>query len=143
MGAITQAMAKECAARGVQLRTRAPVARVLVKAGRAAGVELEDGTVIEGARVVANVNPKLLFDRLVDPEHVDADFRARIAAYRCGSGTFRMNVALSALPDFTALPGGNAQPHHSSGIVIAFARLLEAISMRGCWAGRRPQSSRS
>ena len=119
MGAITQAMVKECAARGVALRTRAPVARVLVKAGRAAGVELEDGTLIEGARVVANVNPKLLFERLVDPEHVDADFRARIAAYRCGSGTFRMNVALSALPDFTALPGSNAQSHHSSGIVMA------------------------
>jgi phytoene dehydrogenase-like protein len=119
MGAITQAMARECAARGVVLRTHAPVARVIVKAGRAAGVELEDGTVIEGARVVANVNPKLLFERLVDPQHVDADFRARVAAYRCGSGTFRMNVALSELPDFTALPGKNAQPHHGSGIVMA------------------------
>ena len=53
------------------------------------------------ARVVANVNPKLLFERLVAPEHVDADFRARIDGYRCGSGTFRMNVALSELPDFT------------------------------------------
>jgi phytoene dehydrogenase-like protein len=119
MGAITQAMASECAARGVVLRTNAAVARVVVKAGRAAGVELEDGTVIEGARVVANVNPKLLFERLVDPRHVDADFRARIAAYRCGSGTFRMNVALSELPDFTALPGKHAQPHHGSGIVMA------------------------
>jgi len=119
MGAITQAMASECAARGVVLRTNAAVARVVVKAGRAAGVELEDGTVIEGARVVANVNPKLLFERLVDPQHMDADFRARIAAYRCGSGTFRMNVALSDLPDFTALPGKNAQPHHGSGIVMA------------------------
>jgi phytoene dehydrogenase-like protein len=119
MGAITQAMAKECAARGVVLRTNAPVVRVIVKAGRAAGVELEDGTTIEGARVVANVNPKLLFERLVDPQHVDADFRARIAAYRCGSGTFRMNVALSQLPDFTALPGKHAQPHHGSGIVMA------------------------
>ena len=56
---------------------------------------------------------------LVDPQHVDADFRARIAAYRCGSGTFRMNVALSELPDFTALPGKHAQLHHSSGIVMA------------------------
>jgi phytoene dehydrogenase-like protein len=121
MGAITQAMAKECAARGVELIVNAPVARVLVKAGRAAGVELEDGRVIEGARVVANVNPRLLFERLVAPEHVDADFRARIAAYRCASGTFRMNVALSALPDFTALPGTNAQPHHSSGIVMALS----------------------
>ena len=61
MGAITQAMAAECAARGVSLRTDAPVARVLVKAGRAVAVELEGGDVIEGARVVANVNPKLLF----------------------------------------------------------------------------------
>jgi phytoene dehydrogenase-like protein len=112
-------MASECVARGVELRTNAPVARVIVKAGRAAGVELDDGTVIDGARVVANVNPKLLFERLVDPVHVDADFQKRIAAYRCASGTFRMNVALSELPDFTALPGRQAQPHHSSGIVIA------------------------
>jgi len=119
MGAITQAMARECEARGVVLRTHASVGRVLVKAGRAAGVELADGEVIESKRVVANVNPKLLFDQLVAPEHVDADFRARIAAYRCGSGTFRMNVALSALPDFTALPGRQAQPHHSSGIIMA------------------------
>ncbi len=119
MGSITQAMARECEARGVVLRTQAPVARVIVKAGRAAGVELTDGDVIEGKRVIANVNPKLLFDQLVAPEHVDADFLARIAAYRCGSGTFRMNVALSALPDFAALRGSNAQPHHSSGIIMA------------------------
>ncbi len=43
MGAITQAMAAECAVRGVTLRTNAPVARVLVEGGRAAGVELESG----------------------------------------------------------------------------------------------------
>ena len=119
MGAITQAMAKECAARGVVLHTDAPVARVIVKAGRAAGVELEDGRVIEASRVVANVNPKLLFERLVDAEDVPADFRTRIAAYRCGSGTFRMNVALSELPDFTARPGRTMQRHHGSGIVMA------------------------
>ena len=119
MGAITQAMAAECAARGVVLRTQAPVARVLVRAGRAAGVELESGEVVEGRRVVANVNPKLLCERLVAPEHLPDDFRARIAAYRCGSGTFRMNVALSALPDFACLPGAGAQPHHASGIVMA------------------------
>ena len=119
MGAITQAMAAECAARGVDLRTNAPVARVLVQAGRAAGVELESGDVIEARRVVANVNPKLLFERLVAPEHLPEDFRARIAGYRCGSGTFRMNVALSELPDFTCLPGRAAQPHHASGIIMA------------------------
>lgn len=119
MGAITQAMARECVARGVVLRIDSPVSRVVVERGRARGVELDDGEVIRAPRVVANVNPRLLFERLVAPEHLDADFRARIAGYRCASGTFRMNVALSALPDFLALPGVQPQPHHESGIIVA------------------------
>ena len=120
MGAITQAMAKECLARGVVIRTGAPVARVVVRAGRACGVALEGGEVVEAKRVVANVNPRLLFGQLVEAQHVDADFRERMAAYRCGSGTFRMNVALSALPDFACLPTeGVSAPHHASGIVVA------------------------
>src|SRR5690606_19895611 len=98
-------------------RTEAPVARVIVESGRATGVELASGEVIEARRVVANVNPRLLFDKLVAPEHIPEDFRARIAAYKCGSGTFRMNVALSGLPDFAALPGQG--PHLASGIVMA------------------------
>jgi len=119
MGAITVAMAKECAARGVVMRTNAAVERVIVTDGRATGVELGSGEIVAARRVVANVNPKLLFERLVAPEHLPADFRARIGGYRCGSGTFRMNVALSELPDFIALPGKTAQPHHASGIVVA------------------------
>jgi len=119
MGAITAAMARECAARGVTLRTDAAVARVLVKGARAVGVELDDGEVVEARRVVANVNPKLLFERLVAPEHLDADFRDRIAAYRCVSGTFRMTVALAELPDFRALPGTAPAQHHASGIILA------------------------
>jgi phytoene dehydrogenase-like protein len=119
MGSITHAMARECAARGVVLCTGAAVRRVIVEAGCATGVELASGEVVPATRVVANVNPKLLFEQLVAPEHLPADFRARIAGYRCASGTFRMNVALSELPDFTVLPGKAAAPHHASGIVIA------------------------
>jgi len=117
MGAITQAMAAECTARGVDVRVNAPVNRVIVKAGRAAGVELAGGEAVEAARVIANVNPRLLFEKLVPAEHVPDDFRTRIEGYRCGSGTFRMNVALSSLPMFTSLPA--AGPHHSSGIIVA------------------------
>jgi phytoene dehydrogenase-like protein len=91
----------------------------LVEGGRANGVLLASGEKVAAARVVANVNPRLLFERLVAPEQLPDDFRARIAGYRCGSGTFRMNVALSALPEFTSLPGTHPQPHHASGIVIA------------------------
>ena len=119
MGAITQAMAKECAIRGASIRTSAAVRRVNVEQGHASGVELENGETIAARRVVANVNPKLLFQSLVAPEHLDADFRARIDGYRCGSGTFRMNVALAELPDFRCLPGTSAQPHHGSGIIMA------------------------
>ena len=119
MGAITQAMARECEARGVTIRTNAAVARVTVEGGRARGVALASGELVRARRVIANVNPRLLFEQLVAPGDVDPDFRARIAAYRCGSGTFRMNVALSELPDFVALPGTRAAAHHASGIIVA------------------------
>ena len=119
MGAITQAMAAEARARGVEISTGVEVARVIVRDGRAQGVALADGTEIAARRVAANVNPKLLFTRLIETSALDADFRARIRDYRCESASFRMNVALSELPDFTALPGRNAQPHHGSGIILA------------------------
>ncbi len=119
MGSITQAMASECASRGVALRTSSAVARVVVKGGRASGVELESGEVVEARRVVAGVDPKRLFVQLVAPEHLPEDFRARIDGYRMASGTFRINVALSELPDFTARPGTAPQPHHASGVIVA------------------------
>lgn len=118
MGAITQAMEKECVARGVRIDTDAEVAQVLVKGGRAVGVALINGTELFAERVVSNVNPKLLYQRLVPRSALDDDTAERIARYRCGSATFRMNVALSELPDFAAAPGTHLQPHHQSGILI-------------------------
>ena len=115
MGAITQAMAKACAAQGVEILTDAPVAQVLVDGGKAAGVELADGAAHRAPRIVAsNLNPSLLFQSLVAPADLPAEFRTRIARYRNGSGTFRMNVALSELPDFTCLPGRTVAEHHQS-----------------------------
>ncbi len=123
MGAITQAMRAECESRGVVIETDAGVAQVLVehaqgKQGKAVGVRLEDGRELHADIVVSNLNPKLLYQKLVAAEHLDADTTQRIDRYRCGSGTFRMNVALSELPDFTAMPGTQLQPHHQSGILI-------------------------
>ncbi len=118
MGAITQAMRAECEARGVVIETDAGVAQVLVEGGKAVGVRLEDGRELHADIVVSNLNPKLLYQKLVAPEHLDADTTQRIDRYRCGSGTFRMNVALSELPDFTAAPGTKLQQHHQSGILI-------------------------
>jgi phytoene dehydrogenase-like protein len=119
MGAITQAMQKEALVRGVEITTGAEVSEVRVKAGRAVGAVLKDGTEIDADIVVSNLNPKLLYLKLVDQQHLDPDFLTRIQGWRCGSGTLRMNVALSELPDFTCLPGKQAQVHHSSGIIMA------------------------
>jgi phytoene dehydrogenase-like protein len=119
MGAITQAMAKAAAERGVDIRLSSPVREVLVESGRAVGVVTESGEAIRARSVISNLNPKLLFERLIDPAALDADFRERIGRWRCGSGTFRMNVALSELPDFTVLPGRAPEEHHTAGIIMA------------------------
>jgi phytoene dehydrogenase-like protein len=119
MGAITQAMAKAAAARGVAIRVASPVRQVLVEGGRAVGVVTEKGEAIRARCVVSNLNPKLLYGSLIESGVLPQDFRERIAHWRCGSGTFRMNVALSELPDFTALPGRAAADHHTAGIIMA------------------------
>jgi phytoene dehydrogenase-like protein len=118
MGAITQAMAKECAARGVVVETDVAVEQVLVTDGKAVGVRLADGRELRAKTIVSNLNPKLLYQKLLPRDALDPDTSERIDRYRCGSGTFRMNVALSELPDFTAAPGTQLQPHHQSGILI-------------------------
>ena len=121
MGAITQAMAKEALARGVELFTDTPVVRVLTQGSgpdsSANGIALADGSVIGGRAIIANVNPKLLYLQLVGADALDADFRRRIEAYRCASATFRMNVALDRVPQFLCRPGDG--PHLRSGIIIA------------------------
>jgi len=117
MGAITQAMAAAARSHGVEIETEAGVREVLVESGRAIGVTLENGETLRGRYVISNVNPTLLYTRLVPQAALPAPFASRIAKYRNGSGTFRMNVALSALPSFTALPGMG--DHLTSGIILA------------------------
>ncbi len=117
MGAITQAMQRACVEAGVDIRVNAPVRRVHIDNGRAVALETEDGSLHRARCIVANVNPALLFNQLIDRADVPAAFGERLRNYRNGSGTFRMNVALSELPRFEALP--QAGEHHQSGIVIA------------------------
>ncbi len=117
MGAITQAMARACAEQGVDIRLEAPVAEVLTEKGRAVGAVTEAGDEFRARAVVSNLHPRLLFDRLVDPAVVPADFAERMGRYASGSGTFRMNLALSEAPRFTALP--EPGDHLTAGIIIA------------------------
>ena len=85
----------------------------------AVGVVTEKGEMFRARAVISNVNPKSLYLRLLDRAALPVTFVERIEKWRCGSGTFRMNVALSELPDFTCLPGREPAEHHTAGIIIA------------------------
>ncbi len=130
MGAITQAMAACCQERGVEIRTGVAVKELIVEreARVAGGVEVahsevargvvaETGETLRARAVISNLNPKLLFGRIAPQAALPADFRERIARYKVGSGTFRMNVALSELPRFSCKP--EAGDHLTAGIIIA------------------------
>lgn len=119
MGAITQAMARACGEAGVTIRTSVGVKRVLAEKLGVTGVETDAGGVLKAAAVVSNLNPKLLFTRMIEPGHLPEAFSHRMENWKCGSGTFRMNVALSELPSFSCLPGKTRGEHHTAGIIIA------------------------
>jgi phytoene dehydrogenase-like protein len=132
MGAITQAMARAAGAQGVRIDLDAAVREVIVERGRAAGVVLADGTPVRARAVVANVNPKHLFQALLPSDAVPHAMAARMKTWKAGSGTFRMNVALSKLPDFSALPG--AGDHLTAGIILAPSLAYMDRAYRDCVA---------
>jgi len=126
MGFITQAMKAACEDYGVVIETEAAVEKVLVDAGKAVGVRLADGREHMAPVIASNVGPGLLYRKLIEQADLDPDFKHRMKGFRAGSGTFRMNVALSELPSFSALPGEGE--HHRSGIIILNKLSLTATS---------------
>ncbi|HBR45153.1 MAG TPA: FAD-dependent oxidoreductase, partial [Afipia sp.] len=117
MGAITQAMAAAARAHGAEIETDAGVREVVVAKDRAIGVILDNGETVRASYIVSGVNPKLLYTGLIPADALPKPFLDRIKNWRNGSGTFRMNVALSALPSFKALPGPG--DHLTAGIILA------------------------
>jgi phytoene dehydrogenase-like protein len=117
MGAITQAMAAAARSHGMQIELDNGVREVLVEGDRVVGVILDNGESLRAKYVASNVNPKLLYTQLIPEGTLAKPFRDRIGKWRNGSGTFRMNVALDALPSFTALPGTG--DHLTAGIILA------------------------
>jgi phytoene dehydrogenase-like protein len=118
MGAVSQAALRAAQAHGALVRTEAAVASLIVEGERVCGVRLKSGEQIGARAVAANVPPKLLFGDLVPEGAVAPELHQRFVRLKSGSGTFRMNVALSELPDFPCRPGKKPQDHHGSGIII-------------------------
>jgi phytoene dehydrogenase-like protein len=118
MGAISEAIAASARAVGAEIRTSARVARLRMAGGYAAGVILDSGEEIRARAVASGIGPKLLFRSIVPEDALAPELRNRFLRIKTGSGTFRMNVALSELPDFLCRPGTDKQAHHGAGIII-------------------------
>jgi phytoene dehydrogenase-like protein len=105
MGAITAAMAAAAKEAGAEIRTGAAVSEVRIKDGIATGVVLASGEEVAAKAVVSNADPKRTMMRLVDPIHLPPDFVQKIKNYRSLGTVAKINLALSGLPEFTALKG--------------------------------------
>lgn len=103
LGALSEALARAATSAGAQIRTGAPVERILVRDDRAAGVLLASGEEIAATTVVSSADPKTTFLKLLGSEHLDAGFVRRVAQVRSRGLTAKLHLALDRLPQFAGL----------------------------------------
>ncbi|HUJ30475.1 MAG TPA: NAD(P)/FAD-dependent oxidoreductase [Candidatus Acidoferrum sp.] len=104
-GAISNSIASAAREAGAEIRTEAPVARIIVKNEVAQGVALESGEEIYGEIVASSVDPRLTFTKFVEPRELPAEFVEEVRRYKYRGSSGKVNLALDALPEFTCLPG--------------------------------------
>jgi len=107
-GAISNAIAAAAREAGVEIRTKAPVGKILVKEGRAAGVVLQSGEEIAANVISSSVDPHLTFEKFLDPSELPADFLEGVRRYKFRGSSGKVNIALDALPDFKSRPAAGA-----------------------------------
>jgi phytoene dehydrogenase-like protein len=143
MGAVASACRRSAESHGAEVRTRARVAAIRVRDGRATGVVLEGGEEIAAPIVVSAIHPKIAFLELVDRRELPDDFVRDIECWKSRSGVVKINLALSELPDFRFRPGTARQRHHTGTLLVSpsTAYLQRAFEQaRGGRAAERPYS---
>jgi len=105
MGGISQALASAARARGAEIRVNSPVTKIVTRRGRVKGVALEDGTEFQAKKVVSNADAHVTFLQLLEKQELPPDFLAGVKGIDYASASLKINVALSELPDFTAVRG--------------------------------------
>jgi phytoene dehydrogenase-like protein len=107
-GSISNAIAGAAREAGVEIRTEAPASKILVRSGRATGVVLANGDELQADLISSSLDPRLTFMKLVGEEHLPAEFADDIRRYKFRGSSGKVNLALDALPSFTARPGAGA-----------------------------------
>jgi phytoene dehydrogenase-like protein len=107
-GAISLAIAGAAREAGAEIRTQAPVEKIIVRDGRAAGVALKSGEEISSNVISSSVDPHHTFEEFLEPKELPADFLESVRRYKFRGSSGKVNLALDGLPDFKALPGAGA-----------------------------------
>ncbi len=113
-GAISNAIADAARELGVEIRTEAPIAQIVVKNNRAQGVVLANGDEIRAEVISSSVDPRNTFIRFIEEGHLPDEFLEEVRRYKYRGSSGKVNLALDALPDFKCLPGPG---HHLRGAI--------------------------
>lgn len=116
-GAISNAIGDAAREAGAEIRTEAPIAKIILKSGQAKGVVLVNGDEIYADIISSSVDPRLTFMKMVGEEHLPNDFVDDIKRYKFRGSSGKVNLALDALPDFKCMPG--AGPHLRGAVSIS------------------------
>jgi phytoene dehydrogenase-like protein len=136
MGAVSAAIAKSAREFGAEIRTNAPVARLLVSGGRVHGAVLENGDEIRAPLVVTTLHPKIAFLDHIPRTELPEDFVTDIEHWKTRSGVVKINLALGELPNFTADPSNGLAEHHTGSVEMAPTMEYIEAAFQDARAGR-------
>lgn len=156
-GALAQALAEVIEAHGGRVLLRAPVQRILIEGGRAAGVVLGGGQVHRAAAVISNADVRKTFLELVGREHLPPDFVRRIESLEFSTSAFVVFLGVDFVPDLepvtlvysedgrglgimtpSRVDPGLAPPGHAAVTLLTLVPRAEATT----WDRRMPDYAR-
>jgi phytoene dehydrogenase-like protein len=137
-GAISNAIAGAAREAGVEIRTEAPIAQILVKNGRATGVALTNGDEIYADVVSSSVDPRLTFTKMIEPGNLPDEFMEGVKRYKFRGSSGKVNMALDALPNFKCMPGVGAHLRGAMSISPSVEHMERAYdeAKYGHWSTR-------
>jgi phytoene dehydrogenase-like protein len=116
-GAISNSIAAAAREAGAEIRTQAPIAKILVKNGKVRGAVLADGDEIQAPVISSSVDPRQTFVKLLEPDQLPAEFLEEVRRYKFRGSSGKVNLALDALPNFKCLSGPG--PHLRGAISLS------------------------
>jgi phytoene dehydrogenase-like protein len=119
MGAITQSLRRVAERQGVTIRLNANVEQIVVRHGRVTGVQLDSGEEISANVVLSNADPKRTYLKLVDPAELPVEYRRSIERIKIESPVIKINLAVSELPKYVALPDDQQMQGNTGGLYIS------------------------